>query len=300
MLITGSTAVLGVIGDPVTHSRSPLLHNAAFAASGIDAVYVAFPVRSGNGKAAVEAARSLGIRGLSVTMPHKDVVAASVDRRSAAVEALGACNTVVRDGDDLIGHNTDGDGFIASLQAETGIDVAALKVLVLGAGGAARAIVDALARHQAPSVTVVNRTLANAERAAALSPHGAAHPACDHALVSSADLVINATSLGMTGGPAPDAVGLDPAWLRPGQIVADIVYQPTHTPLLLAAAAAGATPVGGLGMLLHQAALQFELWTATPAPLEVMSAALHQSLAESGKQPIAQKTHRPDRAADGE
>ncbi|MDA3038583.1 MAG: shikimate dehydrogenase [Actinomycetota bacterium] len=300
MLITGTTAVFGVIGDPVTHSRSPLLHNAAFAARGIDAVYVAFPVRSGNGAAAVEAARSLGVRGLSVTMPHKDLVAAGVDRRSPAVEALGACNTVVRDGDDLVGHNTDGDGFIASLGAEAGVDVAGLRVVVLGAGGAARAIIDALARHRAGLVTVVNRTLANAERAAALFANGASTSVADAALVSNADLVINATSLGMAGGPAPEAIGLDPAWLRQGQIVADIVYQPTQTPLLRAASTAGAIVVGGLGMLLHQAALQFELWTGTPAPLQVMADALDQSLLEPAKQPIVQKAHRSDRAADWE
>ncbi len=304
MLITGTTAVMGVIGDPVTHSRSPLLHNAAFAACGIDAVYVAFPVRSGQGSAAVEAARSLGIQGLSVTMPHKDVVAGSVDRRSPAVQALGACNTVVRDGDVLTGHNTDGDGFVSSLRAETGTEVSGLNVVVLGAGGAARAIIDALARGGAARVTVVNRTLANAERAAALSPAGVVRGACDAHLVSNADLIINATSLGMIGGPAPEAVGLDPAWLRSSQIVADIVYQPTETPLLLAARRAGAVPVGGLGMLLHQAALQFELWTGSDAPLAAMASALEGAPADAGRRPteenlIAQKAHRLAPAADG-
>lgn len=319
MLITGTTAVLGVIGDPVTHSRSPLLHNAAFAACGIDAVYVAFPVRAGQGSSAVEAARTLGIHGLSVTMPHKDAVAASVDRRSPAVDALGACNTVVRDGDVLIGHNTDGDGFLSSLRAETGTDVAGLNVLVLGAGGAARAIIDALTRGGVARVTVVNRTLANAERAASLSPSGRVSPGCDAALVSAADVVINATSLGMTGGPAPEEVGLDPDWIRSGQIVADIVYQPTETPLLRAARDAGAIAVGGLGMLLHQAGLQFELWTGSDAPLAAMASALAGSLADAGPHPtdqhptdqyptekypteeylIAQKAHRLAPAADG-
>ena len=269
--ISGHTQVVGVIGDPVRHSRSPLLHNAAFEALDLDWRYVAFPVLAGQGAQAVAAMRVLGIGGLSVTMPHKDSVAAAVDRRTPAVEALGACNCVVRDGGVLVGHNTDGDGFLASLLADAGLEVTGLRAVVLGAGGAARAIIDALGRAGVDSVVVVNRTRSNAERAAALTPRGSVGSSAD---IASADLVVNATSVGMAGGTSADAVGFDSSLLGSHQIVADIVYQPLRTPLLVAAEQAGARSIGGLGMLVHQAAIQFELWTGHAAPIPAMLAAL--------------------------
>ncbi len=269
--VTAETRLVGVIGDPVRHSRSPLIHNAGFEALALDWVYTAFPVRAGDGAAAVRAMRVLGIEGLSVTMPHKDAVAAAVDRRTPAVDALGACNCVAREGDELVGHNTDGDGFVAALRAEVGMDVAGVCAVVLGAGGAARAIIDALGRAGADRIIVVNRTAAKAERAAELSDRGRVGSLDD---IASADLVVNATSIGMAGGPSPAGIGLDPALLHPQQVVADIVYQPLRTPLMVAAEQAGATVVGGLGMLLHQAAAQFELWTGLAAPLEAMRSAL--------------------------
>jgi shikimate dehydrogenase len=149
--------------------------------------------------------------------------------------------------------------------------VRGLNTVVLGAGGAARSIVDALGRAGASRVSVINRTRSSAVHAASLAPGGRVGVPSD---IASADLVVNATSVGMAGGPSPDALGLDPTWLRPDQIVADIVYQPLVTPLLAAAGQVGATTVGGLGMLLHQAALAFEIWTGHEAPVEAMAAAV--------------------------
>ena len=264
----GSTRVVGIIGDPVTHSRSPAIHNAAFAALGLDWVYVAFPVAAGRGAEAVAAVRTLGIAGLNVTMPHKADVAAACDELTPAAAALGSVNTVTNRGGRILGDSTDGPGLVAALR-EHGVDPAGRRALVLGAGGAARAIVDALGRASA-SVTVAARRADAGARAAALAP-GAAVVGFDDldGAVAVADLVVNATPIGMQGEPPP----FDPAGLRPDQFVYDTVYHPSPTPLLVAAAARGIPCAGGLSMLVHQAALAFTVWTGEPAPLPVMSAA---------------------------
>lgn len=275
--ISGETRLAAVIGDPVRHSRSPAVHNAAFWHLGLDWVYVALPVAAGGGAAAVDAARMLGVSGLSVTMPHKAEVAAAVDRRTPAVELLGACNCVVRDGDDMIGHNTDGEGFVRSLLAETSIDLGQTRVVVVGAGGAAMAILHALSHADVAQLTVVNRSAAGADRAAALVQ---GVEVGTEESIESADLVVNATAAGMAGGPSPDELPFSPEYLRQEQVVADIVYRPTQTRLLTEAARRGARTVGGLGMLAHQAAIQFELWTGHPAPIDVMTQALNPETAD--------------------
>lgn len=288
---SGDTKVAGVIGDPVRHSLSPALHNAAFAELGLDWTYVAFVVPAGRGGDAVEAMRVLGIDGLSVTMPHKDAVAAACDELSPTAALLGAVNCVRRDGDRLIGENTDGAGFLRSLRTQMGVDPAGLHAVVLGAGGAARAVIVALAAARA-SVTVVNRSPDAAERAAALgvSAAGAAAgaagtPSGTTAVAAAtvaarvggpdavryADVVVNATPLGMAAG---DLLPVDPAFLRDGQIVADLIYRPARTPLLRAAAQAGASTLNGVGMLLYQAADQFSMWTGHDAPVDAMAAAV--------------------------
>ena len=264
---TGATRLAAVIGAPVRHSLSPALHNAAFAATGLDWVYVALEVAPGRAAAALDAVRVLGIAGLSVTMPHKADVAAAVDECTPAAAALGAVNCVeVRDGR-LVGHNTDGDGFVDSLRAEAGFDPAGRRAVVLGAGGAARAVVVALAAAGASEVVVVNRTEARAVEAARLA--GAVGRAGDADAVAGADLVVNATSVGMTGAGGVD-LPCDVALLRPGQVVADLVYQPLDTQFLKAARSRGATAVNGVGMLLYQAARAFTIWTGVPAPVAAM------------------------------
>lgn len=266
MPITGSTITVGVIGDPVRHSLSPTLHNAAFAALGVDAVSTAFPVADHDGAAAaaVDAMRTLGIRGLSVTMPHKEGVAAAADRRSATVEALGAANCLVNDDGVITAHSTDGDGLVRSLEVEFGITVADRDVVVVGAGGAARAAVDALARAGA-AVTVVNRSPDRAAAAAVLAGERGQVGVAE--AVRDAAIVINATPVGMADVPG---VPLEPALLNADHVVVDLIYHPRRTALLEAAEAVGATAVNGVAMLLHQAAVQLELWTGQPAPIGAM------------------------------
>ena len=285
--ITAGTRVAAVIGSPVRHSLSPALHNAAFAAAGVDWVYTAFEVAPGQAGAALAAMRALGLGGLSVTMPHKDDIAAAVDVLSPAARALRTANTVVRGADGrLEGHSTDGEGFVASLR-EAGVDPSGAAVAVLGAGGAARSVVDALARAGAASVAVVNRTPAKAAGAAALAGRAGVGGGREH--VAAADIVVNATSVGMGSvGAASDALPVDPALLRAGQVVADLVYHPLDTALLVAARAAGATTVDGLGMLVHQAALQQQLWLGALPDVAVMrAAALHELAARAAAAQIA-------------
>jgi shikimate dehydrogenase len=264
--ITGATRVVGVIGDPVEHSRSPAMHNAAFDALDLDWVYVALPVPRGEGAAAVRSVRALGLAGLNVTMPHKPDAATACDELAPAAAALGAVNTVVVGGDGaLVGQSTDGDGFLRALGDE-GVVLAGRRCVVLGAGGAARAIAHALGGAGA-DVTVSARREDAARSAAALAPGGTAIGFGD-VPVETFDLVVNATPLGMRGEPPP----FDPAHLRAGQFIYDTVY-PAETPLLAAARAGGAGAAGGLGMLVHQGALSFELWTGCTPPLDVMRAA---------------------------
>ncbi|HEX6311589.1 MAG TPA: shikimate dehydrogenase [Acidimicrobiia bacterium] len=253
-----------MVGDPVQHSRSPAMHNAAFAALGLDWVYVAFPAPAERGEAAVRAVLDLGLAGLNVTMPHKAAAAAACDELTPDAGALGAVNTVAVEAGGLVGHNTDGAGFLQAL-ADENVTVAGTRVLVLGAGAAARAIALALGGAGA-TVTVAARRLDAAGAAAELAG-GTAIGLAD-AAVEDADVVVNATPLGMRGEAPP----VDTGRLRPGQFVYDTVY-PEETPLLIAARAAGLAAAGGLGMLVHQGALALQLWTGRPAPVEVMRAA---------------------------
>jgi shikimate dehydrogenase len=263
------TTVVGVIGDPVAHSLSPLLHNTAFDALGLDWVSVGFPVPAGSAPQAVAGMRALGIAGLSVTMPHKGAVAGLVDRLTASADRLGAVNCVAREGGDLVGDNTDGPGFLASLRRGAAFDPAGRRCVVAGAGGAARAVVLALAGAGAAEVVVVNRTPERAAAAAALAGDRGRVGAPEDA--AGADLVVDATPAGMEGTTAVGAPAVvDPALLGPGQLAVDLVYHPLTTPWLSAAADRGAVVLGGLGMLVHQAAAQVERWTGRTAPVDAM------------------------------
>ncbi len=271
--VSGATRVAAVIGNPVRHSLSPALHNAAFEQLGLDWVYTAFEVAPGAADSALAAMRVLGLAGLSVTMPHKEQVAAAVDALDPAAAALRSVNTVVPQPDgSLKGYSTDGAGFVAALAA-SGVNVAGASVCLLGGGAAARSLADALARAGAQRVTVVNRTVAAAEATAALAGSvGVVGTAAD---IRSADIVVNATSVGMGSEELP----CDPARLRAGHVVADIVYHPRRTALLRAGEAAGATTVDGLGMLVHQAALQQVLWHGSQPSVAAMTAAAERELA---------------------
>lgn len=278
---TGATSVLGVIGDPVHRSLSPVLHNAALADLGLDWVYVAFPVAAGDGHRVIDAARVLGVVGLSVTMPHKQAVIDGLDRVSPTARRLGAVNTIIVRQGTMIGESTDGPGLVDALRSEEGWDPTGRRCLVVGTGGAARAVTLALTLSGAAEVVVVGRNGDAAATAASLGGDRGRVGVIDE--VGDADLVVNATSVGMgdgAGSASPDLAAspalpldLDPARIGAGQLVVDLVYAPAVTPLLAAAARRGARTANGFGMLLHQAARQLAAWTGQTPPLEVMAAA---------------------------
>ncbi len=271
--------IVGVIGSPVAHSLSPLLHNTAFAALGLSHTWrsFAFEVAPGQAAAALATMRNEGVTGLSVTMPHKADVAGLVDECSDVAQRLNAVNCVQQAQGRTFGTNTDGEGFLASLARATALEPAGKRCVVIGAGGAARAVVLALARAGASDVAVVNRTPERAFEAAALAGNkGTVVPLIDGAIaeaVGRADLVVNATPVGMAGvtaGADPVEWLVAPELLGPGQVAADLVYVPRPTAWLERAADAGATTLDGLGMLVHQAAAQLVLWTGEPPPVEAM------------------------------
>lgn len=282
---SGATRLVGVVGDPIRHSLSPLLHNAAFAALGIDWVSVALRVPAGSGADAVAAVRTLGMGGVSVTMPLKEEVAAAVDELTPVAARLGAVNCVIVRHRRTVGDSTDGDGLLGALAEECHFDPAGASCAVIGAGGAAKAAVDALVRAEASEVVVIGRHPGRASAAAALAGRrGRVGIASD---VAGADLVVQATPVGMgnggLGGPgagasaaaaAGAAVPIDPGLLHRGQLVVDLVYHPLRTPLLVAAEHNGARTANGLGMLVHQAALAVQRWTGLAPPVEAMAAAV--------------------------
>jgi shikimate dehydrogenase len=274
--------VAAVIGSPVRHSLSPTILNAAFGVAGADWVYVALEVADGQGAGAVAAMRTLGLGGLSVTMPHKAAVHDAVDERTPVAAALGAVNCVFWQDDRLVGDNTDGAGFVDALRIDAGMEVGGRRCVVVGAGGAGRAVVRALGDGGAADIAVVNRTADAAVWAAELAgPAGRVGSMAD---VDAADLVVNATSLGMGGtkaaGGEPAPLPVDPDRLRPGQVVVDLIYHPSETPLLAAARRRGAVALNGVGMLVHQAGHAFRRWTGEAPPIDAMVAATRRALAD--------------------
>jgi shikimate dehydrogenase len=268
---SASSGVVATIGFPVSHSVSPLLHQAAFDALGLDWVSVAFAVAPGDAQTALAGARALGIVGLSVTMPHKADTAANVDELTPLARRLGAVNCVTNREGRLLGDSTDGAGMLESLRRGAGFDPAGRRCAVIGAGGAARAAVAALGDAGASEVVVINRTADRARSAAALAGDaGRVGRPEDLGLV---ELVVHATSSGMAGGGGELTLGsqgpVDP-FIRSGQVVMDLVYVPALTPLLQLARDRGAVTVGGIGMLVHQAAIAIEHWTGLGAPVEEM------------------------------
>ena len=272
--MTGGSGFAGILGWPLGFTLSPAIHNAAFRASGIDWDYMAFPVPPEMLDQAVAGLRALGAMGANVTMPHKEAVIEHLDDLSGDARAIGAVNTIQRVGARLVGHNTDVDGFAEFLTGDAGVDVSGRRVALIGAGGAARAVVRALVDLGAGRIDVVARDPAKAEALVSLAPAGlisTGSAGASRVVSERADVVVNATPLGTQREDA-----LPGAPFRPGQAVVDLVYWPPQTPLLERARAAGAQAWGGLGMLVRQAAASFTIWTGQDPPLEVMSAvALH-------------------------
>ena len=265
-----STEALAVIGSPIRHSLSPPIFNSAFAALGMNWVYLAFEVPPGRAADALEGVRALSLKGLSVTMPHKSAVAEAVDALAHPADVLKAVNCVVAEGRRLVGHNTDGAGFLAALDIEAGFTADGARCLVLGAGGAARAVTAALADAGAAEVVIVNRTRGKALEAAALAGNRGRVGSPQEA--SGMDIIVNATSVGMRTPESPDAEAtpIDPDYLREGQLFVDLIYEPARTAIQQAAARRGVRTRNGLEMLVRQAGVSFELWTGIPAPFDVM------------------------------
>lgn len=260
---------MGVMGHPIGHSLSPALHNAAFRAMGLDWVSVAFPVPLAALDHALEGIRALGIKGVSVTMPLKEAAAEKVTALDPVARSLGAVNCVAVTEEGLSGHNTDGAGFLDALVRATGKRPEGWRCVVAGAGGAARAVVLALAGAGASEISVVGRTPARVERALELAGAAGRHTGSPD--VTQADLVVNATPLGMAGTAFSSELPPIPAGdLGPHQVVVDLVYHPERTAWMELARARGAVVLGGLGMLVHQAARQISLWTGEDPPVEVM------------------------------
>ncbi|WP_019536058.1 shikimate dehydrogenase [Paenibacillus ginsengihumi] len=277
------TVMYGVFGDPIRHSKSPIMLNRAFAASGLNAAYAAFHILPGTLKEAVAGIRALGFRGVNVTIPHKVEVMSYLDEIDEGAQAIGAVNTIVNEGGKLIGYNTDGIGYVRSLKEETGIRLKGKKVLMIGAGGAARGVGYALAREGAAHLFIANRTKAKADELAAsmsafasASSHGTDEL---QQLAAEADLIVNNTSLGMH--PDVDSTPMPAEWIRPGTVASDLVYNPLVTRFLREAQARGAIAHSGLGMFVYQGAYAFEYWTGLPAPVAAMREVVERSFNET-------------------
>lgn len=276
--IGGTTAVFGVIGDPIGHTLSPLMQNRALEIMDIDGVYVAFPVSSGELEDAVRAVRALHIRGLNVTVPHKTAVMPYLDHLSDAARAVGAVNTIINDERGLTGDNTDVYGFEQCVLREGGVDRFPARICVLGAGGAARGVVYACAvREEVEEIVILNRTLSRAREIAddigMFSGRRISAAPLDtetqRAVIPEMGMIVNATSMGMASDAVNTPVSIPDAF-QPGQLVCDIIYTPLRTRLLEEAAARGARTIGGLAMLAYQGARSLSLWTGREAPADAM------------------------------
>ena len=253
MPVTAATTLCGIVLHPAGHTRSPAMHNAAYAALGLDALYLAFDVPGPRLRDAITGIRGLGFRQLSVSSPHKTNILELVDAVDATAARIGAANTVVRDGDRLVASNTDWIGAVRALERERAL--AGARAIVLGAGGTARAVVFGLLERGA-CVHVLNRSAARAEQLAReLGAQGAGPLESLGALPH--DVLVNATSVGMGSEDSP----VDAKWIDPAAVVLDAVYAPERTRLLRDAQARGARVVTGRWMLVHQAVAQLEAWT---------------------------------------
>jgi shikimate dehydrogenase len=280
----GSVRLVGLIGWPVEHSVSPAMHNAAFENLGLPWRYTLLPTPPNRVKAVLHDLKVRGYRGANVTVPHKQAVMPYLDEVDDAAQAIGAVNTIVVQEDALVGSNTDAGGFIADLYA-SGFDPIGRRALILGAGGASRAVVYALARVGC-TVMIHNRTVRRAAELAGWLQDVVPHTVVSWVPASTSladlpladlDLLVNTTPLGMwpqtAASPWPEALPVPAHWT-----VYDLVYNPAETQLLVQAAATGAAAIGGLGMLVHQGALAFKLWTGQAPPTDIMRVAAERAL----------------------
>ncbi len=271
------TSNLGIIGYPIGHSISPVFQQAALDHCAIDGTYQAWEVNPDDVGKFLEGLRRPGFLGINVTVPHKEAVVPYLDEVDDWASAAGAVNTIVNREGRLTGHNTDGIGFLRGLREAASFSPAGRRVLVLGAGGAARGVVLALAREGVSHLTIANRTLERAQRLGDLARNNGvgsnAIALSSDALgvaAASADLIVNCTTIGMSHGPNEAGTPLPSTQIPATALVNDLVYNPLRTPLLTEAARAGAAVLGGIHMLVYQGAASFEMWTDRDAPVAVM------------------------------
>ncbi len=280
--ITGKTRICGIIGDPVEHSMSPVMHNAAFEMLGLNYVYLPFHVRKEGLRTAINGMRALSITGLNVTIPHKMAVIPFLDKLDLLAGRMGAVNTIANENGELTGYNTDAPGFVQALRAQ-GVEPDGKRIVILGAGGAAKGISFILAGAGARLV-ILNRTFHRAKELASQIAQDCQQKIEAMTLneanlkraFDGADILVNTTSIGMT--PHVDRTPVAGNLLDSRLVVSDIVYNPLETRLLREAKAAGARTIHGLDMLVWQGALAFEKWTRQKAPFEIMKKAVVKAL----------------------
>ncbi|XEC96773.1 shikimate dehydrogenase [Paenibacillus tarimensis] len=281
--VDSHTVLYGVIGDPIRHSKSPVMMNRAFRETGINGVYCAFHIRQDQLGEFAAGVRVMGIRGINVTIPHKLDIMKYMDELDASAEAIGAVNTIVNDDGRLTGYNTDGIGYVRSLKEEAESDLSGKRIVLLGAGGASRGILYALTKERPERITLTNRTLERAQSLASDFRQYAEVAAVSNdqleKVCSEADIVINTTSVGMF--PHVEDVPVDVSWLRPDAVASDLIYNPLTTKFLRQAQERGCRIHGGLGMFIYQGAYAFEYWTGKPAPAAAMRETVLEALGAS-------------------
>lgn len=281
MEVKATTEIYGIFGHPVSHSLSPVMHNSAFNALGLDCVYVAFDIHPDNIGRAADALRIFGIKGINITIPHKQSIIPFLDEIAPDAKFTGAVNTVKNEGGRLSGFNTDVGGFLRAIQEDLDFMPEGSNVLVVGAGGAARAVMSALCMNKARSIAVANRTYRRAEslgeefsthfKEINIKPLSLEDTDGIKALLEETDIVVNSTSTGMQGA---GTLELPLESLKETAVVYDLVYKPRETPLVVEARKLGHRASGGLSMLLYQGARSFEIWTGVNAPVDVMKKAI--------------------------
>jgi shikimate dehydrogenase len=276
--ISGKTKIVGLLGYPLSHTLSPAMHNAAFAALHLSYIYLPFPVEPVHLQMAVNGIRALNLRGVNVTIPHKESILPWLDCVTPEAQLIGAVNTIVNDDGVLTGHNTDGPGFIRALEEANEVGLRERNVLVVGTGGAARAVAVSLALHGVGRIVVAGRTLHKAQ----LITDVISTKICDRCAsvidinsplfareINNADIIVNTTPLGMF--PHHDIPPfIDLSHCNQGALICDLVYNPMETSLLKRARQLGLGTISGIGMLIWQGALAFELWTGQKPPIELM------------------------------
>lgn len=275
MMITGKTKIVGLFGYPVEHTLSPYMHNAAFEALGLDYCYLPFTVSPKDLELAVKTLKALNMRGVNVTIPHKEGIIPYLDELDKEAGLMEAVNTILHEEGKLIGYNTDGRGFIISLKEEGNINPKGKRAMIIGAGGAARAIAFSLALEDVEKIFITDII---DKKARALSSEVTIKTSKEALYIKDlkegideVDILINATTLGMKKG---DPLPISPKLISQRLLVYDIVYNPPLTPFLREAKAKGAKTLGGIGMLLYQGALSFKIWTGQEPPIDVMKKAI--------------------------